>query len=318
MPNKIKIFFGFLALIALFSVYSVFNSLGSKSSSVATISLQTPLPNPDDDLDHDGLTNQQEMIWNTDPFNPDTDGDGYLDGEEVASGHDPLKPGPDDLLPATNITEKTSAIMVAGIYAGALSQNTDSATYNNALADVTDSIVIDSNKALDPNSIPAGPSISSSDSKLEQQRYVDAIGLIIFNDLWGQLINEPRVVTMKFADFNADDPQNVANTQQYFNTKANYYQGVLTKFNTIAVPPSWLNIHHQILTGLQTLIINHQALAHINADPMKSVAAVNNLMTLYQDVQPTLVTIVQKVKENNLNPPEGQLWTVITSLANGL
>ncbi len=302
MPNKIKIFFGFLALIALFSVYSVFNSLSGKSALVAVIGIESPLPTPDNDPDHDGLTNAEEMIWGTDPFNPDTDGDGFKDGEEVASGHNPLVKGPNDLLPTTytsptnNITEKTSALMTSGLYAGVLSKKTDAATYNNALSDITDSVVADSNKALDPSSIPVGPAISSSDSKAAQQKYVDAIGAIIFNDLWGQLINEPRVITMKFVNFNGDDRQNVADTQQYFNAKATYYQGVLAKLNAVAVPSSWLNIHQKLLTGLQTLVVNHQALGHIGTDPMKGIAAMNNLMTLYQEVQPTLVTIVKKIK----------------------
>ena len=47
---------------------------------------------PDDDADHDGLTNLQEVKLGTDPLNPDTDGDGYTDGEEVAAGTDPLDP----------------------------------------------------------------------------------------------------------------------------------------------------------------------------------------------------------------------------------
>jgi hypothetical protein len=47
---------------------------------------------PDGDEDGDGLTNAEELIHGTDPFNPDTDGDGFLDGEEVAAGSDPLDP----------------------------------------------------------------------------------------------------------------------------------------------------------------------------------------------------------------------------------
>ena len=70
MPNKIKIFFGFLALIALFSVYSVFNSLGGNSSPFATIGLENSLPGLDTDVDHDGLTNKEESYWNTHFQNP--------------------------------------------------------------------------------------------------------------------------------------------------------------------------------------------------------------------------------------------------------
>jgi hypothetical protein len=48
------------------------------------------------DSDNDGLTDQDERLYNTDPYNEDTDNDGYLDGQEVASGYDPLKPSPGD------------------------------------------------------------------------------------------------------------------------------------------------------------------------------------------------------------------------------
>jgi chemotaxis protein histidine kinase CheA len=45
------------------------------------------------DSDQDGLSDWQEVILDTNPFNPDTDGDGYLDGSEYKLGYDPKKPG---------------------------------------------------------------------------------------------------------------------------------------------------------------------------------------------------------------------------------
>ena len=48
------------------------------------------------DSDGDGLTDKEEMLLGTDPFNPDTDGDGLTDGEEVKIYHtDPLNPDSD-------------------------------------------------------------------------------------------------------------------------------------------------------------------------------------------------------------------------------
>ncbi len=46
-----------------------------------------------DDFDQDGLSNQAEEFYGTDPNNPDTDGDGHSDGDEVSRGYDPLLPG---------------------------------------------------------------------------------------------------------------------------------------------------------------------------------------------------------------------------------
>lgn len=41
------------------------------------------------DSDADGLADDLESYYDTDPNNPDTDGDGYLDGEEINNGYNP-------------------------------------------------------------------------------------------------------------------------------------------------------------------------------------------------------------------------------------
>ncbi|MFA6588558.1 MAG: hypothetical protein WCT08_05840 [Patescibacteria group bacterium] len=43
------------------------------------------------DSDNDGLTNNEERLYKTDPLNADTDGDGFTDGDEVRVGYDPTK-----------------------------------------------------------------------------------------------------------------------------------------------------------------------------------------------------------------------------------
>ncbi|MFA7169766.1 MAG: hypothetical protein WC178_02840 [Candidatus Paceibacterota bacterium] len=45
------------------------------------------------DTDGDGLSDDQEKFYGSDPSNPDTDGDGYKDGEEVENGYDPVSAG---------------------------------------------------------------------------------------------------------------------------------------------------------------------------------------------------------------------------------
>ncbi len=46
-----------------------------------------------EDDDNDGLSNAKEVIYGTDPKNPDTDGDGHSDGEETKNGYDPSRSG---------------------------------------------------------------------------------------------------------------------------------------------------------------------------------------------------------------------------------
>lgn len=45
---------------------------------------------PAKDPDGDGLTNSIELMWNTDPNNPDTNNDGISDGDSVKKGINPL------------------------------------------------------------------------------------------------------------------------------------------------------------------------------------------------------------------------------------
>lgn len=46
------------------------------------------------DSDNDGLFDKEEIVtYKTDPLNEDSDGDGYIDGSEVRAGFDPNGPG---------------------------------------------------------------------------------------------------------------------------------------------------------------------------------------------------------------------------------
>ena len=82
--------------------------------------------NPDQDFDHDGLTNAQEQLYGTDPQNPDSDNDGYLDGEEVANGYNPLGPGRmNQALPAGDYAYGKARLGIAPEKALAISLKTE-------------------------------------------------------------------------------------------------------------------------------------------------------------------------------------------------
>ncbi len=73
------------------------------SATIASVHADTT-PDPDlnlasDDMDHDGLTNDQELLLGTDPKRSDTDGGGALDGWEVEQGSDPTDPNDDANIP---------------------------------------------------------------------------------------------------------------------------------------------------------------------------------------------------------------------------
>lgn len=89
--------------------------------------LDSSLPNRDDDLDGDGLTNVEELVVSTSPSLADTDGDGMNDGDEVSVGGDPARK---DRWPRLGFAEDLSAealphrvvLSVPSVAQGAVSQ----------------------------------------------------------------------------------------------------------------------------------------------------------------------------------------------------
>lgn len=71
------------------------------------------------DSDNDGLNDDREIIYETDPHSVDTDGDGISDSEEVANGTDPIDP--------------TSPLLYSTWNAETVYKKGDTVLYNNAL-----------------------------------------------------------------------------------------------------------------------------------------------------------------------------------------
>ena len=291
MPNKIKIFFGFLALIALFSVYSVFNSFSGKPVPVAVIGAQTPLPNPDADPDHDGLTNREEAIWNTDPFNPDTDGDGFKDGEEVASGHNPLVPGPNDLINADNLTQKFSELAFSGFVAGDLKQN--SPNYGKAIGDISSSIT------------------DSGKSTLYKKINSSALNIIDSNSTTDiNYFKEIRSVAQEFGSLITDQYKTIENNlniisnqgfndqiKNYFQQKAVSSDSLLKQGLSIPVPKHFADEAGTFLTLIQRMRDVSDAVAHGDADPIKAMLALSALTNISSDYIALIDAYTQKINQ---------------------
>ncbi len=93
-PSK-KFLIILISIIVALGIIYFFNKLNKPK--VATVISNQEIENKRQefmalDSDDDGLKDWEEILWKTDPNNPDTDGDGTSDGEEVRLNRNPLIP----------------------------------------------------------------------------------------------------------------------------------------------------------------------------------------------------------------------------------
>lgn len=296
MANKFKLFVGFLALVATFSVYSVFNSLNSKSASFAIIGVQTPLPSPDADPDHDGLTNREESYWNTDPFNPDTDGDGFKDGEEVASGHDPLIPGPNDLLNNGNLTDKISKLTLSGLYEGSLKPG--GPNYDKSLNDMTLAVIDDAAKSLNPD-IDLKKIKTINPGKKNEEVYLREVSGP-FEDFLKIFGNETSTI-QKYLGVIGSNGFGDKDLVSYFQTKELNFKTIFDKAYFLDVPQNWLSKHAYFLHFIKTVQIANNSIAHGSEDPVKASTGLNALGDALENLPELIDSFTNKVKSEKLD-----------------
>lgn len=74
-----------------------YKAVGTDSSLIA-VTTESDTSKQAEDLDGDGLSDWEEVLWKTNLSKADSDGDGTSDGDEVKADRDPLKKGPEDSL----------------------------------------------------------------------------------------------------------------------------------------------------------------------------------------------------------------------------
>ncbi len=294
MPTKIKIFFAFLAVFALFSVSAFIGHFKGLPKSSLSANIEAALPSPEQDTDHDGLSDADESYWNTDFQNPDTDGDGYLDGEEVASGHDPKVPGPDDSLTNRNVTKRMSELTLGGIMDGSLEPG--SAGYQKSLLDVANSAIDDSlanlNKPLDLSKL-----IVIDSTKENQEAYVKAVNNI-FEDFFKAIGSQ-----VKALDSTQPSDESAANKalEDLFAVSHNKFEQIYANAISVPVPESWKQNHIAFLKFVNQLSEINNALSHDGEDPMKSAISVNFFLNAYENIPDLLKLYADEYKSEHLS-----------------
>lgn len=283
MPNKIKIALTLVAIVAGFLVYQLAQYVHTIANGNSTFQQGTPLPNPDDDPDHDGLNNQQEIIWGTDPFNSDSDKDGFKDGEEIKSGHNPLVPGPNDLLNDDNLTQKISDLTVSGLYSGDLKP--ESQNYQRAIADIADAIADSSKYTFAQKTISTDLNIIEGGTK-NNKEYLKKLNPILtdfeisLKDQYENLIPNLNIVGERgFSDQSIKD---------FYSKQESKQLDLFKQMSDLDIPRDFKDAHQHFMSIIQRVGDISESIKNGEVDPVKASSALSNLAEMYQNYETML------------------------------
>ena len=280
------------------------------------------------DPDQDGLSNEDELKYGSDPSNPDTDGDGYNDGAEVRSGYDPTIPAPGDKLDTEetvvttsaesidltssdeNLTENLSnqiAEMLVNQSEGeGISLNTINELIENS---VTSKITYDDLPEIDESTIKVLAQNYSEFSEEKQERkkkedneaYLSAIFYIMANNL-PHSINSAEDIS----DFSEEITERIpsilysSENMEYFNDLADRGSEILKKMNDIEVPQDMLDTHKEGLQ-LATYAISLKDQININSeDPISSMIGLSKVEHLFTLASEYMTRLEDKFEELDL------------------
>lgn len=253
------------------------------------------------DSDQDGLSDEEEKTYGTDPRNPDTDNDGYSDGAEIKSGYDPTKPAPGDKIigkgPAKNeISTETNEENITKEVAKKISALTSSANPEDQ------EISIEEIKGLVDEVLNKGvadqelPPISQEEIKIKKQNYA---GLSEAEakarkkeDFSNYLVavyyilssNSPRPITSAsdmndIADSVSRDIITALSTRnpQTLQNLSESGEKILTQLKDLEVPEELVDIHLKGMQFAQYAIKLQGYLAPNSEDPLADIANLSKI-----------------------------------------
>lgn len=291
------------------------------------------------DSDQDGLTDQEESLYGTDPRSADTDHDGYSDGAEVKSGYDPLKPspgdkiiisssGPSDANTDTAAAEKNLTKEVAQKVA-TLTSTSDTGDQTITM-DQVKSLVDDTlNQTVSDSDLPT---ISPDEIKIKKQNYSnlskDAANEKRKEDFTNYIVgvyyilasNAPKPINSSdtvsglangitqeiVSAIEKQDPSQLQGLSD-FGTKA------LDQLKTVEVPEDVVDIHIKALRFAKYAIALKDALKPNEADPLATIAQFSKIESFLQELMGFSADVESKFSSYGLQLDDA-LEDKITSL----
>lgn len=279
------------------------------------------------DSDQDGLSDEEEKSYGTDPKNKDTDGDSYSDGAEIKSGYDPKKPAPGDKLTAESVV--VSSEESEGNTSETKNLTNDVAEKITTLAQSTDTengdVSIEQINALMEESLsgnysePEFPEIDKDTIKIKEQnygklsaeeakqrkkedfsKYLAAI-FYIFSSNSPEPITTEKDVSSIINSFSKDIIMSISNgTPEQLSGLSASGEKMLEQMNELAVPEDALNIHIKGLQFAKYAISLKDTLQTKQTDPLAYLGSLMNISAFLESSMGFFSEIETKINEYGL------------------
>lgn len=257
------------------------------------------------DSDQDGLSNEEEKLYGTDPTVKDTDGDGYSDGVEVESGYDPLKAAPGDkLLPpvspisaslsgsaSENLTEKVSSEIVSML------KNSDKNTEEISLEKLDESVqnILSSNpedivlpevdiKEIKIKKLKKGLKGSARDEQIKQDalEYLTIVAYLMANNSPRSFETEDDLSGM-LTDLSGNSIASLlSGNLEYVEQLATRGEKILKELKTIEVPEQMVDLHVKALKmALYMIQLKEELILTDPNDPLGKIEKISKIQGLF-------------------------------------
>lgn len=236
------------------------------------------------DSDLDGLRDWQEVLWGTDPANPDSDGDKTSDGDEVYGNRNPAVAGPNDALDQPEAKTQTAQIY-AGVKTNSLTDNISKEMFYSLLQTKKARGVAFSSEDL--QNIATSIANETLQEKITYTKYTAAaIATFPDNDLergetYGQEFGDAYLNMLVTVDNGPEDSVFIAKQ----------FEDLSKELSILYVPQSLEKSHTELVNGMYNIAVVLVIANDYEKDPIRAMLALKAYQRLSEE-QKTLLTAI--------------------------